>query len=183
MKETLVRIILLRKYILMLTVATCLLPFARTPLAQAEAAGCAASAETRQFDYWLGDWNVGGPGASSNSKSTVALTLDKCVFVETWDGGRGHAGQNVFGYSPDDHTWYGMFADNHGRVHIFTQGTVSDGTAEFRGPSRGQNGEAVLNRVKIVRVAVDKVEQTWEKSSDNGGTWNVVFRGEYSRMR
>jgi hypothetical protein len=27
----------------------------------------------------------------------------------------------------------------------------------------------------------NKVEQMWEKSTDNGTTWNVVFRGEYSR--
>jgi hypothetical protein len=74
-----------------------------------------------------------------------------------------------------------MFADNEGRVHVFTSGTVESGIAEFEGTSHGPNGESVLNRVKITRVNSNKVEQTWEKSNDNGATWNVVYRGEYSR--
>ena len=86
----------------------------------------------------------------------------------------------MFGYSDDDKSWYGMFADNEGRVHIFTRGKVSGGVAEFEGPS-GTNEEKALNRVKVTRLAADKVEQTWEKSSDNGGSWKTVFRGEYAR--
>jgi putative sterol carrier protein len=58
----------------------------------------------------------------------VTLSLDKCLAVENWDGGGGHRGQNVFGYSADDKNWYGMFADNQGRVHVFTSGKV--GTAQ-----------------------------------------------------
>ncbi len=137
--------------------------------------------ENRQFDYWLGTWKIGAAGSSGNAHSTVSLSLDKCLVVENWDGGRGHYGQNIFGYSADDRNWYGMFADNEGRVHVFTSGKISAGSAEFEGTSRGANGETVLNRVKVVRVSPDKVEQSWEKSSDNGSSWNLVFRGEYSR--
>jgi hypothetical protein len=150
-------------------------------LAAADASPCATNPENRQFDYWLGDWKIGAPGSSGNAHSTVSLSLDKCLIVENWDGGRGHSGENIFGYSADDKSWYGMFADNEGRVHVFTSGKVTSGSAEFQGTSRGPNGENVLNRVKVVRVSPDKVEQTWEKSSDNGRSWNLVFRGEYSR--
>jgi hypothetical protein len=74
-----------------------------------------------------------------------------------------------------------MFADNEGRVHVFTSGKASSGSAEFEGTSRGPSGKTVLNRVRMVRLSPNKVEQTWEKSSDNGLTWNLAFRGEYSR--
>ena len=146
-----------------------------------DAAPCAANSENRQLDYWLGNWKIGAAGSGGNAHSTVSLSLDKCLVVENWDGGRGHAGQNIFGYSADDKSWYGMFADNEGRVHVFTSGKVSSGSAEFEGTSRGPNGETVLNRVKVTRLSPTKVEQTWEKSSDKGTTWNLVFRGEYSR--
>jgi hypothetical protein len=147
----------------------------------ADAASCATNSENRQLDYWLGKWKIGADGSSGNARSTVSLSLDKCLLIENWDGGRGHRGQNVFGYSADDRSWYGMFADNEGRVHVFTSGKVSSGAAEFEGTSRGLNGDSVLNRVKVVRLGPDKVEQVWEKSGDKGTTWNVVFRGEYSR--
>lgn len=142
---------------------------------------CSAGSETRQLDYWLGTWTVTYPGAPGSSTSTVSLSLDKCLFVERWDNGKGHAGENLFAYSPEDKSWHGMFADNHGRVHVFIDGKVSAGSAEFQGPSRDSNGEAVLNRVRVIRLAPDKIEQVWEKSTDNGATWNAVFRGEYMR--
>jgi hypothetical protein len=149
--------------------------------AATDADSCATNTANRQLDYWLGNWKVGAEGSSGNAHSTVTLSLDKCLVVENWDGGRGHYGQNVFGYSGDDKSWYGMFADNEGRVHVFTSGKIASGTAEFEGTSRGPHGESVLNRVKLVRLNPNKVEQTWEKSTDNGASWNVVFRGEYSR--
>jgi len=142
---------------------------------------CARNPESRQLDYWLGTWTVGAPGSAPNAVSKVTLSLDQCMVVENWDGGTGHSGQNTFAYSPDDKSWYGMFADNQGRVHVFTSGKISSGSAEFQGTSRGPKGETVLNRVSIVRRSPNRVEQVWEKSTDNGATWNIVFRGEYSR--
>lgn len=149
--------------------------------AAADHGSCGVNPENRQLDYWLGNWRIGAEGSSINAHSTVILSLDKCLVVENWDGGRGHSGRNVFGYSADDKNWYGMFADNEGRVHIFTSGKVSSGSAEFEGTSRGPGGATVLNRVKVIRLNPNKVEQTWEKSTDNGATWNLAFRGEYSR--
>jgi hypothetical protein len=101
--------------------------------------------------------------------------------VENWDGGRGHSGENMFAYSPEGKTWYGMFADNTGRVHVFSDGKVASGVAEFRGTSHGPKGETVLNKVKVVRIDATRVEQTWQKSTDNGATWTTEFRGEYAR--
>jgi hypothetical protein len=159
----------------------CSIAFATNGFAAADSDSCATNPENRQLDYWLGNWKVGAEGSSGNAHSAITSSLDKCLVVENWDGGRGHYGQNVFGYSADDKSWYGMFADNEGRVHVFTSGKVASGTAEFEGTSRGPNGESVLNRVKVIQLNPNKVEQTWEKSTDNGANWKVVFRGEYSR--
>jgi hypothetical protein len=43
----------------------------------------------------------------------------------------------MFAYSPEGKSWYRMFADNEGRVHVFLDGKVSHDCAEFHGPSRG----------------------------------------------
>src|ERR1700745_2797929 len=145
-----------------------LLAITGTSLAANDPAPCSANSENRQLDYWLGNWKVGAEGSSGNAHSTVSLSLDKCLVVENWDGGRGHTGQNVLGYSADDKSWYGMFADNEGRVHVFTSGKVSAGTTHFLGKSRGPSRETVLNRVKVVRLSPNKIEQTWEKSDDQG---------------
>jgi hypothetical protein len=94
----------------------------------------------------------------------------------------GHKGKNMFAYSLDDKSWHGMFADNQGRVHVFFDGKVASGSAEFSGPSQGANEGTVLNRVRV-RISPDKVAQIWEKLSDNGATWVPEFHGEYSRNK
>jgi len=144
---------------------------------------CSTNPERRALDFWLGDWNIAGPGSTPNATSSVTAVLDKCIIVETWDGGRGHTGENWFGYNADDKSWHGMFADNQGRVHVFVNGKVASGSAEFSGPSMGAAGETIINRVRIVRIGPDSVEQIWEKSTDRGATWATEFRGEYSRKK
>jgi hypothetical protein len=149
-------------------------------LAAVDSEPCSANSESRQLDFWLGDWTVTHPGMPGGAVSTVSLALDRCLLTESWDGGKGHRGENMFAYSSDDKNWRGMFADNQGRVHVF-EGRVAQGAAEFTGPSRGPNGAVVLNRIKVTRVTANKVEQSWEKSTDSGVTWRMEFRGEYSR--
>ena len=165
-----------RNIVIVLALGTC---FVSALPAAAEAANCATSAESRQMDFWLGDWAVSYPNAPSASTSKVYLDLDKCLLIESWVGGKNHRGMNMFAYSADDKSWHGMFADNEGRVHVF-EGTASAGSAEFRGLSRGPGGKEFLNRIRLIRVNAGQVEQSWEKSSDNGDTWTMEFQGEYS---
>ncbi len=172
-----------RRSFLLVAVPAIWLACAVSGLAAADSGSCAADPQSRQFDFWLGDWTVAAPSGSSTAGSKVSLALDQCLLVENWDGGRGHSGENLFAYSRDDKTWYGMFADNEGRVHIFTSGKVASGVAEFQGASRDPKGATVLNKVRVVRIDANRVEQTWQKSTDNGATWTTEFRGAYTRAK
>ncbi len=149
--------------------------------AQAEAQPCSPNSESRQLDFWLGEWTIQNPGAPAGSTSKVYLTLDKCEVVESWHDSAGRAGENRFAYNYENKSWRGMFADNRGHVHVFVDGKVSVGLAEFYGPSQGPNGETVLHRIKVSRVNPNEVAQVWEKSENNGATWSTVFQGKYSR--
>jgi hypothetical protein len=147
----------------------------------AERSPCATDPPSRALDFWLGNWWVTYPGAPKRSTSKVTLTLDKCLIVETWSDGSGHNGENIFAYGQDDRTWHGLFADNRGRLHVFVEGKVAGGVAEFLGPSLAPGGESVLNRMRVTPVGTDKLQQTWEKSVDSGHTWTQEFSLDYSR--
>jgi hypothetical protein len=164
--------------VVVLVAATLAIP----ALAATNPGECSTNPANRQLDFWLGNWAVTYPGATPGATSTVSLDLDKCLIVENWNGDSGHSGRNMLAYSADDKSWHGMFADNEGRVHVF-EGKVTSGLAEFQGPSVGPSGEAVLNRIKVIRETPDKLEQVWEKSTDKGANWKTVFQGEYSRRR
>jgi hypothetical protein len=166
---------------LLIIFAFCLF-FAPGAQAAPDPAACSANQGSRQLDFWLGNWTVSRADGQPTGASNVSLSLDKCLIVEHWEGEMGHKGETIFAYSPDDKSWHGMFADNEGRVHVF-EGQVQEGRAEFEGPSRGPNGQAVLNRVRLIRESSDKLEQTWEKSTDGGKSWTTIFQGEYSRKQ
>lgn len=170
----------LRNILLLLAIAGWFLLTTTPALAADDSEPCSANWESRQLDFWLGDWNVTYPGMPGSARSQVSLDLDKCLLVESWDGGKGHRGKNLFAHRSDDDHWYGMFADNQGRVHVF-EGKVAPGSAEFTGPSRGRNGQMVLNRIRVVRLGANQVDQSWEKSTDSGVTWTMEFDGAYSR--
>lgn len=142
---------------------------------------CLANSQGRGLDFWLGHWTISDGEQPSRATSIVSLELGECLIVENWSDATGHRGENLFGYNPDSRTWNGMFADNEGRIHLFERGTVAAGKAEFFGHSLGPDGKPILNRVSIVRRTPGDIEQTWQKSTDNGTTWSTVFQGEYSR--
>jgi hypothetical protein len=148
------------------------------PIASAAAdTPAAANAESRQLDFWVGNWNVGAPGSSPNAMSVVHLELDKCLLIESWDGGRGRKGENIFAYSADDKSWHGMFTDNRGRVHVLTGKEIKPGLVEFTGTS----GADQMDRVRVIKISDESVVESWDKSTDHGTTWKTEFRGEYSR--
>ena len=66
---------------------------------------------------------------------------------------------------------------------MFFDGKTSAEMTQFTGPSQGPNGETILNRVTIRRISADRVEQAWEKSTDGGKSWEIAFRGEYTRKQ
>jgi hypothetical protein len=142
---------------------------------------CATNEQSRQLRFWLGDWVVSYAGAPHGSASAVHLALDECLFVETWQDGNGHEGENFVAYGADDQSWRGLFADNRGRLHIFTEGKIVGGSAEFLGPGRGPKGESTLNRMTLIRLDPNTLRQTWGKSTDGGLTWRREFTLDYSR--
>ena len=74
---------------------------------RADEGPCVGQRESRALDFWLGEWTIGVPNEHTDATSKVSLELGDCVVVERWDGGHGHVGENMFGYSADDKSWHG----------------------------------------------------------------------------
>src|SRR5215471_12833777 len=108
----------IKRFLLLCFVGGCALA-ATSAWAAGDAERCSTNSESRQLDFWVGDWTVTYPGMVGSATSKVSLALDQCLLTETWDGGTGHSGKNMFAYSADDKNWHGMFADSQGRVHVF----------------------------------------------------------------
>lgn len=138
-----------------------------------------ATAEYRQFDFWLGTWEVHLPDGSLAGHNTIEAILDGCAVTEHWTGARGGRGTSLNFYDGVTKRWSQTWIDNHGSP-LRLEGGVRDGAMVLEGDQTDAAGQTVRNRVTWTPRADRHVRQLWESSKDRGATWSVEFDGDYA---
>ena len=148
--------------------------------AQQQAVPCSAQ-QHRQFDFWIGDWEVKNTAGNLAGTNRIESILGGCVIRESWQGAQGPAGTSLNLYAPDG-KWHQIWVDNQGSL-LELAGGLEDGKMVMRGttPSRPEPGKTVIHRVTWAPLDGGRVRQLWEASRDDGKTWAVQFDGTYSR--
>lgn len=59
----------------------------------------------RDFDFWLGDWQVRLADGTLAGKNRVQASADGCFITERWQGAGGSTGFSVNFYEPVSHRW------------------------------------------------------------------------------
>lgn len=139
-----------------------------------------AGPEFRQFDFWLGDWNVADPKGNPAGANLITLEHDGCVLHEHWTGAKGGTGSSFNIYDATNKRWHQTWVDNDGTL-LELEGGIVDGKMVLDGPGKGPKGEAVTNRIAWEKLADGRVRQTWTVSGDGGKTWTTAFDGYYSK--
>jgi pentatricopeptide repeat protein len=140
---------------------------------------CTASPEFRQFDYWLGEWDV-EIGGQKLAKSSVQLILDDCVLFENYTDSRGYAGKSFSLYDATNKKWEQRYVDTTGALHHWTGG-LDNGVITFRWDYE-LKGQKSYNRMTYVKEGSDRVRQILESSPD-GKTWAKNYDGLYIRRK
>jgi hypothetical protein len=137
------------------------------------------SAEFRQFDFWVGNWNVMVQG---NQAGTNDITLEEssCVIHEHWTGARGGTGQSFNFYDRTVGKWHQFWVDNSGN-YLHLTGTYTENKLELTGSAAGPNGKPQSQRLTFFKNADGTVRQLWETSDDGAKTWQVAFDGLYRK--
>ena len=140
---------------------------------QAANLACSASA-FRQFDFWLGDWDVFDVGKSAVVAHTrVDLILDGCVLREDYEGANGLEGQRFTLYDPSRKIWHQSWATNRGQLLVI-EGTLEAGEMVLAGADRTAEGKE--RRVRGTWKPMNGgVRETAVVSSDAGSTWQPWF--------
>ncbi|MGH9902565.1 MAG: tetratricopeptide repeat protein, partial [Pyrinomonadaceae bacterium] len=151
--------------------------------AERNAKPCASTPEHRQFDFWVGEWDVQTPQGQLAGTNSVQSILDGCVVFENWAGaGGGGSGKSFNYYNPATRRWHQLWVSNTGNVLEFA-GELKDGQMRYTGESPGAQGGKVMHRLTFFNSSADRVRQLWEQSADGGRTWNVAFDGTYVRKK
>ena len=142
---------------------------------QKNAHPCPARPEFRQFDYWLGEWDV-EIGGQKLAKSSIQLILDDCVIFENYTDSRGYAGKSFSLYDATTKKWEQRYVDSGGALHNWTGG-LDNGVMTFR-----WDHDNTLNRMTYTKEGPDRVRQILETSTD-GKSWTKTYDGLYIRRR
>src|SRR6185503_16901923 len=127
--------------VLFLQTAVTLPPPAPSP------APCTAP-EYRQFDFWLGDWDVLDAEGKRVGTNTITREFGGCVLQEHWDaaGPQAQQGSSFNTWSPSLRRWHQTWVDSTGGF-LLLDGSFSDGVMTLAGEMPGRNGGRVQHRI------------------------------------
>ena len=139
--------------------------------------------EHRQFDFWVGHWNVFVPSGKKAGENRIEVIADGCALLEEWTGGGGVTGKSLNIYDSHDRRWHQTWVDNSGTLLMLTGGFVERSMVmSMTGPSPTDPKTTVQQRITWTPAADGTVRQLWESSADEGKTWTVLFDGRYVRV-
>lgn len=143
------------------------------PRPAAPAKAC-SGAEFRQFDFWIGEWDVVNQQGRPAGTNRITDIESGCALLERWTGAGGATGTSLTFYDRADGRWHQAWMDGKGQAL-----RLSGGCRGSRMVLESTRAEGRVERVSWTRVEGGRLRQVWESSSDEGKTWTVVFDGTY----
>jgi len=155
--------------------------FAAGPLAAQQGQPPCAGVEHRQFDFWIGEWDVTVVGSGEVAgKSSITAILDGCAILESYETARGYRGKSHNAYDRTTGQWHQTWVDNAGVV-LKLDGGIEDEKMVLSGPGKDAQGHEIINQITWTPHDDGSVQQTWAISSDGGSTWTTAFDGMYRK--
>ena len=140
---------------------------------------CSASPEYRQFDFWIGEWNVADTKTGNPAgKSKIELLLGECVIMENWQPISGAAGKSFNIYNAAEKKWRQTYVDASGSLLEFYDGEYKDGKMQFKMKPGSDNA---MHRLSFFKISDTEVRQLGEMSKDNGASWQVEYDLTYKK--
>ena len=136
----------------------------------------------RQFDFWIGDWEVRDRDGKLAGHNVVTLEQGGCVLIERWTGVSGHGGMSMNYYEPRSRQWKQHWVSPN--LILEMSGSLQDDSLVMEGPMQyiGRN-ETTLLRGTWTPLPDARVRQHFVESKDAGKTWQEWFDGYYSKVK
>jgi hypothetical protein len=141
-------------------------------------APCSAP-ESRQFDFWLGDWQVHKPDGSFAGLNRVTREYGGCVVHEHYATGKGYSGESLNAYDAARKVWHQTWVDDSGLL-LTLEGRWNGTSMVLEGVAPGADGAMAKQRITWTPNKDGSVRQLWE-TADSKGAWSVVFDGQYTK--
>jgi hypothetical protein len=146
--------------------------------------GC-DSPESKQLDFWVGDWELTyvSNGTTGKSRNRITKTLDGCAVMEEFSGAPGTKldGRSYSTFDRLTRRWKQTWVDNTGSYLDFTGG-LRDGQMSFTREAEATSGK-FHQRMIWQDVKRDSLKWLWQRSDDGGRTWATQWEIDYHRVK
>ena len=148
-----------------------------------------SSPQFRQFDFWIGEWDVFGKTGQKAGDSKISLILDSCIILEEWTSanmqqGLRYAGKSFNTWNAATKEWQQTWVDNRSNTTAFTHGKYEEKKIIFNtDPFPFSKDTIAVRRLTFFDLGKDKVRQLGEITKDKGATWVTEYDLEYRRRK
>lgn len=139
--------------------------------------------EHRQFDFWVGYWDVYPTGKDKLvAHSLIENLYDGCVIRENWIPLKGSGGSSLNSYFPDEQRWRQVWADSSNGWGTF-EGSFQNGAMILSGDWKNANGPGTraFSRTTWSVNPDGSVRQLGEVRGADGKSWSTSFDFTYRR--
>jgi hypothetical protein len=144
------------------------------------AAACDTPAH-REFDFWLGEWQVHTPDGKLAGVNRIVKEYEGCVLHERYSTDRGYSGESLNIYDAGRKVWHQSWVDTSGTL-LLLEGGFRDGSMMMEGQTVGADAKITRHRITWTPSSDGSVRQFWE-STDADGKWIVTFDGKYTKKK
>lgn len=149
-----------------------------TSTAGATAAPCDAP-EFRQFDFWLGEWQVTKSDGTLAGTNSIRREYGGCVLHERYQTPKGYTGESLNTYDPGRKRWHQTWVDNTGTL-LLLDGGLQGSDMVLEGSTTDDKGAVTRHRITWTPNPDGTVRQHWQ-TADASGAWATAFDGLYRR--
>lgn len=145
------------------------------------ASPCEQDERLREFDFWVGDWEVRDADGNLVGENTITREEGGCLLVEKWRGAKGSTGMSINYLDGTAGEWVQSW-HAAGGYRIFIRGGLTDDGMLLSGTiDLIASGDSSPFRGLWTPLPDGRVRQYFEQSNDDGKTWKPWFEGFYSR--
>ena len=142
---------------------------------------CDTMSAARQFDFWIGDWDVYTPAKQLAGTNSIQKILGGCVLLENWEGSLGGSGKSMNWYNVQAGYWQQTWVASGASQQEYRDGRLDGTTLRFLGERMTPQGKASV-RLSFTPLAPNRVRQHAETSGDGGATWTTTYDFLYIRQ-
>src|SRR5688572_2398190 len=127
-----------------------------------------SSQSYREFDFWVGEWEVYGLKGKKAGDSKISIILDSCIILEEWTsvaapGTFPYSGKSFNTYNAATNQWQQTWVDNSGGSNEYLTGKYENNALVFlTNPFPLKKDTIAIRRLTFFNLSPVKVRQVGE---------------------